>query len=135
MIGGIPAVELPVHDLADAIYRLIRLKQEGFLFSIDDYGTGYSNMTTLFSLGADIIKIDKSLLWNAEKSALGMTLLKTSVEMVHEMGKKALMEGVETEAHIRILKELGCDYLQGYYFSKPIPQDAFIELISQETAS
>ena len=112
-----------------------RLKQEGFLFSIDDYGTGYSNMTTLFSLGADIIKIDKSLLWNAEKSALGMTLLKTSVEMVHEMGKKALMEGVETEAHIRILKELGCDYLQGYYFSKPIPQDAFIELISQETAS
>ena len=45
-----------------------------------------------------------------------MTLLKTSVEMVHEMGKKALMEGVETEAHIRILKELGCDYLQGYYF-------------------
>lgn len=112
-----------------------RLKQEGFLFSIDDYGTGYSNMTTLFSLGADIIKIDKSLHWNAEKSALGMTLLKTSVEMVHEMGKKALMEGVETEAHIRILKELGCDYLQGYYFSKPIPQDAFIELISQETAS
>ena len=46
-----------------------RLKQEGFLFSIDDYGTGYSNMTTLFSLGADIIKIDKSLLWNAEKRA------------------------------------------------------------------
>ena len=69
------------------------------------------------------------------KRELGMTLLKTSVEMVHEMGKKALMEGVETEAHIRILKELGCDYLQGYYFSKPIPQDAFIELISQENAS
>ncbi|MBQ4466393.1 MAG: EAL domain-containing protein, partial [Oscillospiraceae bacterium] len=79
-----------------------KLKQEGFLFSIDDYGTGYSNMTALFSLGADVIKIDKSILWNAGKSALGMTLLKTSIEMVHEMHKRSLMEGVETEEQIRI---------------------------------
>ena len=108
-----------------------RLKQEGFLFSIDDYGTGYSNMTALFSLGADVIKIDKSVLWNAEKSALGMTLLKTSIEMVHEMEKKCLMEGVETEEHIRILEELGCDYLQGYYFSKPLPQAELTALLER----
>lgn len=109
-----------------------QLRQEGFQFSIDDYGTGYSNMTSLFSLGADIIKIDKSILWNAEQSELGMTLLKTSIEMVHQMQKKALMEGVETEAHIRILKELHCDYLQGFYFSKPLPQAEFIALIEQQ---
>ena len=90
--------------LADVIEQL---KREGFKFSIDDYGTGYSNMSSLFSLGADIIKIDKSILWNAEKSELGMTLLKTSIDMVHKMQKKALMEGVETEQQIEILKKLG----------------------------
>lgn len=115
--------------LADVIEQL---KREGFQFSIDDYGTGYSNMTSLFSLGADIIKIDKSILWNAEKSELGMTLLKTSIDMVHKMQKKALMEGVETEAQIQILKELGCEYLQGYYFSKPLPKDDFIRLIESQ---
>jgi EAL domain-containing protein (putative c-di-GMP-specific phosphodiesterase class I)/GGDEF domain-containing protein len=108
-----------------------QLKQEGFQFSIDDYGTGYSNMTSLFSLGADIIKIDKSILWNAEKSELGMTLLKTSIDMVHKMEKKALMEGVETEEQINILRELGCEYLQGYYFSKPLPKAEFIKLIEK----
>lgn len=112
--------------LADVIEQL---KHEGFKFSIDDYGTGYSNMSSLFSLGADIIKIDKSILWNAEKSELGMTLLKTSIDMVHKMQKKALMEGVETEQQIEILKKLGCEYLQGYYFSKPLPKNEFIRLI------
>ena len=116
--------------LADVIEQL---KKEGFQFSIDDYGTGYSNMTSLFSLGADIIKIDKSILWNAEKSELGMTLLRTSIDMVHKMQKKALMEGVETEEQIQILKELGCEYLQGYYFSKPLPKDDFIKLIEGKT--
>ena len=106
-----------------------QLKKEGFKFSIDDYGTGYSNMTSLFSLGADIIKIDKSILWNAEKSELGMTLLKTSIEMVHQMQKKSLMEGVETEDQLQILKKLSCDYLQGYYFSKPLPKSEFVSLI------
>lgn len=108
------------------------LRNEGFRFSIDDYGTGYSNMTALFSLGADVIKIDKSVLWNVNKSDLGMTLLKTSIDMVHEMKKKALMEGVETEAQIGILKKLGCDYLQGYYFSKPLPKDMFVDYISSK---
>lgn len=108
-----------------------QLKQQGFLFSIDDYGTGYSNMTSLFSLGVDIIKIDKSILWNAENSELGMTLLRVSMEMVHKMKKKALMEGVETEAQVQVLRALGCDYLQGYYFSKPLPLPEFVTLIEK----
>ena len=117
----------------DHLARVIeQLKKEGFQFSIDDYGTGYSNMTSLFSLGADIIKIDKSVLWNAEKSGLGMTLLRTSIDMVHKMQKKALMEGVETEAQISILRELGCEYLQGFFFSKPLPKDDFIRLIKKD---
>ena len=112
-----------------------RLRQQGFLFSIDDYGTGYSNMTSLFSLGADIIKIDKSLLWNAEKSELGMTLLKTSIDMVHDMKKLALMEGVETEEQLAVLERLHCDYLQGYFFAKPLSQEQLIALLEEQAVT
>ncbi len=114
--------------LSDVIEQL---KSQGFQFSIDDYGTGYSNITSMFSLGADIIKIDKSILWNSAKSDEGMELLKVSVDMVHKMKKKALCEGVETEEHIALLTELGCDYLQGYYFSKPLSEKEFIALIKK----
>ena len=105
------------------------LKRRGFRFSIDDFGTGYSNMMSIFSLGADVIKIDKSVLWGAEEDELGMVLLKASIDMVRETHKKSLVEGVETEAHIAVLRELGCDYLQGFYFSKPLPKEQFIALI------
>ena len=108
--------------LADVIEQL---KHEGFQFSIDDYGTGYSNMSSLFSLGADIIKIDKSILWNAEKSELGMTLLKTSIDMVHKMQKKALMEGVETEEQMKFIATTKCDLVQGYFVSRPMPMQEF----------
>ena len=105
------------------------LKRRGFRFSIDDFGTGYSNMMSIFSLGADVIKIDKSVLWGAEEGELGMVLLKASIDMVREIHKKSLVEGVETEAQIAILTKLGCNYLQGFYFSKPLPKEQFISLI------
>lgn len=112
--------------LADVIGKL---KNAGFMFYIDDFGTGYSNMNALFSLGADVIKIDKSVLWGAEKGDLGMVLLRGTIKMVKEMHKKTLAEGVETDEQIGLLKDLGCDYLQGYYFSKPLPKSDFLSLI------
>jgi EAL domain-containing protein (putative c-di-GMP-specific phosphodiesterase class I) len=84
---------------------------------------------SIFSLGADIIKIDKSVLWGAEEGELGMVLLKASIDMVREIHKQSLVEGVETESQIAILTRLGCNYLQGFYFSKPLPKDDFIALI------
>ncbi len=110
-----------------------KLKTAGFMFYIDDFGTGYSNINALFSLGADVIKIDKSVLWGAEQSELGMVLLKSTIEMVRGMHKKTLAEGVETEQQIQILKNLGCDYLQGYYFSKPVPEETFLSVIHAKT--
>ena len=110
--------------LADVIREL---KSNGFLFSMDDYGTGYSNMHTLFSLDFDIVKIDKSILWDAEKSEIGQIILENCVHMIRQMKRKILVEGVETESQINRLKALGVDYLQGYYFSKPITQNAFLK--------
>lgn len=106
-----------------------KLKSAGFMFYIDDFGTGYSNISALFSLGADVIKIDKSVLWGAQTDPLGMVLLEGTMRMVKEMHKKTLAEGVETEEQIALLKRLGCDYLQGYYFSKPVSRSEFLEVI------
>jgi EAL domain-containing protein (putative c-di-GMP-specific phosphodiesterase class I) len=106
------------------------LKKNGFQFSMDDYGTGYSNMHSLFSLAFDIVKIDKSILWDSEESSLGEIILENCVHMIRQMGRKVLVEGVETKEHADKLKNLGVDYLQGFYFSRPIPKNEFLQLIS-----
>ncbi len=98
------------------------LKNHGFQFSMDDYGTGYSNMHSLFSLDFDIVKIDKSILWDAEKSERGQIILESCVHMIKQMKRKILVEGVETKEQVEKLGKLGVDYLQGYFFSKPITQ-------------
>ena len=107
------------------------LKNNGFLISMDDYGTGYSNMNAIFSMNFDVIKIDKSILWSAEKGDLGQIILENSVRMIRQIKKKILVEGVETEKQLKMLRDLEVDYLQGYYYSKPIPKDEFIALIDK----
>ena len=111
------------------------LKDSGFMFSMDDYGTGFSNMQSIFSIDFDIVKIDKSILWAAEKSEMGMIILENSVRMINQMGRRILVEGVETSDQIELLRSLGrsrIDYLQGFYFSKPVPKSEFVELIKKQ---
>lgn len=118
------------YDLLSNI--IMQLKKEGFLFSMDDYGTGYSNVSGIFSLDLDVIKIDKSLLWGAEKSESVMIILENTIRMIKQMNKKILVEGVETAEQIKLLEKLGVNYLQGYFFSKPIPMEDFLALISRQ---
>ncbi len=108
------------------------LKSSGYQFAMDDYGTGYSNIQSIFSLDFDVVKIDKSILWAAEKGELGMTILTNSINMIRQMKKKIVVEGVETESQIKLLESLGVDYQQGFYFSKPIPKADFIRDILGE---
>ena len=112
--------------------KIGKLQVDGFLFSMDDYGTGYSNMRALASMDLDCIKIDKSILWEAEKSELGMIILESSIRMIRQMNKAILVEGVETAEQLELLKKLGVDYLQGYYFSKPVPKDKFLEIVRSQ---
>ena len=111
------------------------LKGDGFKFSMDDYGTGYSNMRALASMDFDVIKIDKSILWEAEKSELGEIILKNNIRMIHQMRRKILVEGVETEAQIELLKPLGVNYLQGFFFSKPVTRAEFLKLLREAEAA
>jgi len=108
------------------------LKSSGYQFAMNDYGTGYSNIQSIFSLDFDVVKIDKSILWAAEKGELGMTILTNSINMIRQMKKKIVVEGVETESQIKLLESLGVDYQQGFYFSKPIPKADFIRDILGE---
>ena len=82
-------------------------------------------MQAAFSLDFDIVKIDKGILWNAEKNRIGRAILENSVRMIRDMQRKILVEGVETEAQLQLVKELSVDYLQGFYFSKPVPASGF----------
>ena len=114
------------YNALDSVIR--NLKESGFTFAMDDYGTGYSNMQSIFALDFDLVKIDKGILWSAEKNAIGRAILENSVRMIREMRRKILVEGVETEEQIRLLAGLSVDYLQGFYFSKPVPKDEFVAL-------
>lgn len=109
-----------------------RLVEDGFTFSMDDYGTGYSNIKAIHNLPFEYIKIDKSILWTSMENEKAYTVLKNTFLLAKTLHKKIVMEGVETEEHIRRLLELGCDYFQGYYFSKPIPGDQFIQYLKEQ---
>ncbi len=119
-----------------ALGAVIReLKEAGFSFSMGDYGAGYANMQSAFSLDFNMVKIDKRILWSADKGTIGRAILDNSVRMIRETGRKILVEGVETEEQLRMLTRLSVDYLQGFYFSKPMPKDAFIALGRSQQAT
>ena len=132
---GMPAlhINLEVTESAmmtnhDLLYQTIsELKSKGFSFSLDDYGTGYSNIAYIFELPFDLIKIDKGLLWAADTKEKADAILKHTISMMHAIGLKIVVEGAETDAHVEKLKRLGTDYIQGFYFSKPLPVDEFVK--------
>ena len=109
--------------------QLQRLKKLGFTFSLDDYGTGYSNLVRVLEYPVDVIKLDKSIVWSAFQNRDSFVTLKNLISMFHDVHRKIVAEGIESEEQMNTLKQLECDYLQGYYYSKPIDKDAFISYV------
>ena len=109
-----------------------RLIEEGIEFSLDDYGKGHATMDYLINLPFETIKIDKDIIWNAYSNPSTNVALATTITMIKDLGKKVLAEGVETEDQAKWLTDLGCDYLQGYYFSRPLPKEEFLELMKEK---
>lgn len=106
--------------------NMTALIDEGSSFSMDDYGTGFSTANYLISLPMKIVKIDKSILWPAMENEDAFTILRHTVSMLRSLNKEIVVEGVETEKMAQLLSEMGCDFLQGYLYSKPIPKDDFV---------
>jgi EAL domain-containing protein (putative c-di-GMP-specific phosphodiesterase class I) len=119
-----------IHDTRNFIKTLHDLKALGIKLSIDDFGTGYSSMAYLKDFPVDRLKIDKVFVGNLETESTNIGILKAIVALGHGLGLKVVAEGVETAYQQAFLHGIGCDELQGYYFSKPLPAEAFVELLS-----
>lgn len=104
------------------------LRSMGFSVSMDDFGTQYSNMAVLTQFDFDTVKIDRSLLMDVESNRKNKTVLKHTVKMLKDLNLETVMEGVETEEQVEVLRELSCEIVQGYYYGRPEPMDKFYEL-------
>lgn len=109
--------------------NLEKLTQAGLSFSLDDYGTGYSNVQRVIQLPLKIIKLDKSFVDENNNPKMWI-VLKNTVKMLKDMNMEIVVEGVETQEMLDAFAELKCDFIQGYFFSKPIPRSDFVSFIS-----
>jgi diguanylate cyclase (GGDEF)-like protein/PAS domain S-box-containing protein len=108
--------------------RITEFHDQGIKFAIDDFGTGYSSLAYLQQLDVDFIKIDKAFIDKIE-TAEGLALCKAIVDLSHALGLQLIAEGVETETQLHLLEQIGCEYAQGYFFSKPVPKGDFLRLL------
>jgi diguanylate cyclase (GGDEF)-like protein/PAS domain S-box-containing protein len=113
-------------EATSSVYnKLDQLKQSGIEIAIDDFGTGYSSLSYLKKLEVDYLKIDKSFVDDLTEESNDKVLCEAMIVMAHKLGLKVIAEGIETEMQLNLLQLAGCDYGQGYLFSRPLKQEAF----------
>lgn len=120
-----------IQDLNDATTKLSQLKEFGVTISLDDIGTGYSSMSYLRSLPIDELKIDHSFVKDINHDAQAYLVVKSIIDLARNFNLKIVAEGVEEEAQFSMLNEYNVDTYQGFFFSKPISESAFIEVLKE----
>jgi diguanylate cyclase (GGDEF)-like protein/PAS domain S-box-containing protein len=110
-----------IDDLEASVVRLHTLKHLGVRLAIDDFGTGYSSLSYLQTLPVDVVKIDKSFIDRLEDGPEGRAVVSSIIELVHALGLTSTAEGVEKRGQLDVLRQLGCDTVQGYHFARPMP--------------
>lgn len=116
-------------DPTRAVETLARLHAMGVWISIDDFGTGYSSLANLKQMPVDEIKIDKSFVMSMTKNREDIAIVRSIIELGHNLGLKVVAEGVENQEIYEQLVSLGCDFAQGYHWSQPIPATAFTQWV------
>lgn len=114
--------------------RLKALVKSGMQLALDDFGTGYSSLAYLQEMDTDYLKIDKRFVDNIQKDSQELALCEAIIMMAHQLGLKVIAEGIETKLQMDLLLEAGCDYGQGYLFSKPLHKASFMQLITTNQA-
>jgi EAL domain-containing protein (putative c-di-GMP-specific phosphodiesterase class I) len=126
-------IELTESDLMKNLQRsklsMKRLQESGFTISLDDFGTGYSSLSHLRELPVNQLKIDRSFV-NECHSKDGLSILQSIITLAKNMQLTTVAEGVEEDYQLLALQEMGCEMYQGYYFSRPLKADAFVEYLS-----
>ncbi len=121
-----------VADESEIFGKLRLLKKLGFSISIDDFGAGVSSLNRLSSLEADVLKLDKDFLRSNQQSKRDFVVVQNIIALAKNLGMAVVAEGVETGAQSTWLKQIKCDYAQGYYFERPIEESSFKELLMSE---
>ena len=134
---GIPQemLELEITETVDdqqVSRKAYQLKEEGYTLLMDDFGSGYSSLNILLETPFDVIKLDKKFIENMMLSEKGRMILEQVVAMSNKLGLGLLAEGVETKEQVDVLRSIGCDHVQGYYYAKPMPKDDVFELLKQQ---
>lgn len=111
---------------------LDRMRKLGLGVAMDDFGTGYSSLSYLRRFPFTVVKIDRSFIEHIDTNETDAKLVSITIQMAHSLNLKVVAEGIENEAHAMLLKSWGCDYAQGYYYSRPLEKDDFMDLISKQ---
>ena len=110
---------------------LLDMKRIGVKFYLDDFGSGYSSFSTIRDFDFDVIKLDMGFVQKIGTSIKADGVIWSIITMAHTIGTKVVAEGAETQEQVDFLKDCGCDYIQGYYYSKPLPEHEFAELLNK----
>jgi EAL domain-containing protein (putative c-di-GMP-specific phosphodiesterase class I) len=111
-----------------------KLINAGINFSLDDFGTGRSNLDYFLEMPVQVIKFDYSFTQGYFKSEKAKLVIENMIELMHSMGMAIVSEGVETKEQFETMCGLGVEYIQGFYFSKPLPKDEFIAFLEKHRA-
>jgi EAL domain-containing protein (putative c-di-GMP-specific phosphodiesterase class I) len=109
--------------------KLLAFRDAGIQVSLDDFGTGYSSLSYLKKFDIDFLKIDQSFVSNMDSDPDNLTLCESMILMAHRLGLKVIAEGVEKDSQRELLAAAGCDFAQGYLFSRPVASDEFEMLL------
>jgi EAL domain-containing protein (putative c-di-GMP-specific phosphodiesterase class I) len=118
-----------LEDPEQAAEIMSSLREQGFHLSIDDFGTGFSSMSYLKRFAVEKLKIDQSFVADLTIDHSDLAITTAIVEMAHGLGLRTIAEGVETEAQLKLLHEMGCDEIQGYFYSRPLIAEDFGQFI------
>ena len=120
---------LIMRDIEENIPKLSAIREMGLQIAIDDFGTGYSSLAYLAKLPVTALKIDRSFIITMASNPQSMTIVSTIISLAHSLDLKVIAEGVDAEEQARSLRRLGCDEMQGYLFSRPVPPDKVEDLL------
>ena len=112
---------------------MARLRNKGYEIEMDDFGSGYSSLGALSSMPVDVLKMDRSFVMNIDNDEKDLRLVELILDIARNLKMPVIAEGVETESQMTLLKNAGCDFVQGYYFSRPLPPEEFEVFIVRDT--
>ena len=134
--AGLIRIEVTESAYADlerkAMDYLNQMKKAGIKILLDDFGSGMSSLSTLENFAFDIVKLDMGFIRKIGIEKKAETIIESTIDMSHALGAKVTAEGVETKDQLEFLQSAGCDYIQGYYFYKPLPEKEFINVLNEK---